>query len=1641
MRTLTLLTFLSLATFSRAATPAVLPAAVANSSAAQVGFEENKGQVRTTDGDAAPFVRYRLSQGNTQLFLLENGIAYQFSRMHYPDGYAELAADARQDMKKQKQLDAMREQVRLETYRMDMMLDGADANARITTEGRSSDYTHYYNHDALDVHTYSKVTYHEIYPGIDWVVYTTEKGMKYDFVVRPGADPNQIRMRFKDHEELSVDDEGNLIHGNRMGRFTEERPVSFQDGKEVQTRFLLEGNMLRFALENYDRSRTLTIDPARIWGTYYGGSSLDQALDCAVDGSGNVYLAGYAYSADAIASGGHQNSSAGSSDAFLAKFDPSGIRLWGTYYGGQETEFGVDCWVDGSNNVYLSGETKSSAGIATADAHQTAHAGTENFDVFLVKFDATGTRLWGTYYGGSETDTDAHCAVDATGNVYVSGTTSSSSGIASGGHQNVFGGIGNLVHDAFLVKFSPTGTRLWATYYGGPQTESFTDCAVDANGAVYLSGTTNSSTAIASGGHQNTLVGVGYGDAFLVKFNASGVREWGTYYGGTDFDGAVSCAVDGVGNVYMAGTTQSDSGIASGGHQNTRSGGEDAYLVKFNTSGVRLWATYYGGGSAESGRDCATDGNNNVYLTGTTASPTGISSNGFQDTYAGGWDGYLVKFNSDGTRKWGTYYGSGGAFDDQGNACATDGENNVYMAGWTGSSTVIASGGHQNTFAGGTWDAFLVKFEGDEPVVLGCATALVAETEPNNGVSTSNPITDGTPISGDMGVCVTTDNTSDYFGFTTTGQGVLKVLACLSNSGPTALNVTFRVLNPGGSTLGTFALPAGANNAVLTGEFLLPCRGITSYRIAVDNPSTTVCTHYAFSYTILPPVFGNDPEPNDAIGASATPVAYNTDRDGRNNFDLESTYDYYSISLPTNGVLNIETQAEHAGAVPSTMAVALLNSVGTVQQTWSVAVGANGTPVSSAVSITCRSTISAYYIRINSAVCGTSYRFKYTVTPPLFAADTEPNNSQPGTPLTHDTYTEGHLAFDAESTYDIYRIVPSSDGKVNIEVQAEHTGATPGTIQLVFLNAAGTPLQTWNVPIGTNGVATTTVVSLPCQSGGTNYDLRLSTATCGTSYKMKYTLTPAVFAIDAEPNNSSGQAVVAADSINNDGHLAFNESSADYFRLQAATDGVLNVTVSAEYAIASTTDSIQVRLRDYITNVLVTWKVGIGANGIPNTQILKRTCAGTEQVYYLEFLNPSVCGVSYRFSYTVTPPAFADDLEPNASSSQAIVANANTNYDGRVEFNYDNNTDYFRLQAPTDGVMSVTIHAESASASAGTMTLYLRDAPTNIIETWTVNVGANGVPISNTFVHRCTGTEQVYYLEADDPNVCGVSYRFSYSVTPPAFADDLEPNQSSTQAINATSGVDYDGRVSFNYDNNFDYFRLLAPNDGVLNVTIQAENAGPGAGTMTLYLRDAITNIIETWTVNVGANGTSVPQTFSHTCTGTQLVYFLEPFNPTVCGVSYRFSYSVTPPVFAGDAEPNNTTAAAVVAADSTNYDGRLAFNESSVDYFRLQAATDGVLNVTVSAEHGIASTTDSIQVRLRDNITNVLVTWKVGIGANGIPNTQILKRTCAGTEQVYYLEFLNPSVCGVSYRFSYTVTPPAFADDLEPNASSSQAI
>jgi Beta-propeller repeat len=454
----------------------------------------------------------------------------------------------------------------------------------------------------------------------------------------------------------------------------------------------------------------------RAWATYDGGTGNEpQGTACAVDTEGNVYLGGTTSSLAGIASSGYQMSYAGGPlDAFLAKFDGSGTRLWSTYYGGPDLDAVTSVTVDGTD-VYIAGQTVSDSGIAV-NGHQDTFGGT--MDLFLAKFNGAGELQWATYYGGTGQEQYAKCTVDPDGNVYVSGTTQSPNtlAIAEGGYQTTYGGG---LYDAFLVKFSPTGQRLWGTYYGGTGSDIGLCCTTDHAGNVYLSGQTFSTTGIAHAGH-DTIAGPS-SDAFLVKFNADGVRLWGTYYAGAQGGGiGHACAADANGNVYLAGQTQTSTEVAYMGHQNTYGGAADAYLVKFNGSGERQWATYYGGAFSDWTTMLAVNDSGQVLMAGITYSETAIAEGGHQDTLGGNDDAFLVKFDPSGARLWGTYYG--GPESDRAWCVATDpGTQAVYVAGHTASLVAIADGGHQNTYGGGSSDAFLVKF--DDAIATGISPA------------------------------------------------------------------------------------------------------------------------------------------------------------------------------------------------------------------------------------------------------------------------------------------------------------------------------------------------------------------------------------------------------------------------------------------------------------------------------------------------------------------------------------------------------------------------------------------------------------------------------------------------------------------------------------------------------------------------------------------------------------------------------------------------------------------------------------------------------------------------------------------------------------------------------------------------------
>lgn len=681
-------------------------------------FEENKGQMKDQNWNPRPDVLYSGNSEGMNFYIRNSGMSYQLTRI---DSWKD--EDRKLDIADSAPKDKLQVPNQFSTYRVDAEWINANQNFNIIQGESLQGYNNYYNvpegiEPALFVKKYESLTLKNLWEGVDIHYYGTEGFLETDYLVAPGADYRKIKIQFKG-AELSTDEKENLIIKTPFGEIHEGELKVFQNNQRIEAKWKIDGNVVSFDIPHFNPDLALRIDPlTRVWGTYYGGLGSDYGSASFSDASGNAYLGGSTVSTLSISSGGYQNTFGGGNyDAFLVKFDSNGIRQWGSFYGGGGDDSGYSIAVNEIGIVYLAGKTSSTTGIALG-GHQNAYGGGIS-DAFLVKFNSFGLRLWGTYYGGALTDIVYSTSLDMIGNIHIAGTTGSSNGISFGGHQNTFGGNS----DAFLVKFNTNGTRQWGTYYGsgGPLPGDGDDrgysCSTDGNGNVYLVGYTKSNSSIASGGHQNSFGG-GYYDAFLVKFNLSGLRQWGTYYGGSAADFGFSSATDAYGNVFLAGQTNSANSIESNGHQNFIGGNTNAFLVKFNINGVRQWGTYYGGVSDTQGFSCVTDLIGNVYMAGQTSSGNSIAYGGFQNNHGLGAsnDAFIVKFNTNCVRLWGTYYGGMGYEGDNNyvafnRSLSVDYNGNLYLAGCTSSSNAISFLGHQNIFVGGYYDAFLVKFK------------------------------------------------------------------------------------------------------------------------------------------------------------------------------------------------------------------------------------------------------------------------------------------------------------------------------------------------------------------------------------------------------------------------------------------------------------------------------------------------------------------------------------------------------------------------------------------------------------------------------------------------------------------------------------------------------------------------------------------------------------------------------------------------------------------------------------------------------------------------------------------------------------------------------------------------------------------
>ena len=514
---------------------------------------------------------------------------------------------------------------------------------------------------ATGVRTFREVVYPDLWDGVDLVYRVVGKKLKYDLVVRPGYDPSVIRFCAEGQVGLSLGPDGSLAFTTSAGALVEDPPVAFlgdEPSERVDCEFtLLDQGSYGFVVGPHDPAATIVIDPL-VNSTFLGGSEYDEGRSVALDGDGNVLVAGYSRSMDfPNTTGAYQSDRTGGACAYVSKLDPDcSEMLFSTYFGGSDWDVGSDAAVDSAGNVYLAGVTNSDDIPVTVGAVQGSRGG--GWDTFVCKLDPTGSSLvYATYLGGSGKDYASylmiiHIQVDASGALYIASSTDSDDfPTTDGALQRTRAGS----EDAYVCKVNASGKSLdYSTLLGGSGLDSCWDLAVSDGGVVYLTGqTTSLDLPTTSGSYQESHTG-DYADIFVGALASDGgSMEYLTYVGNWSAENAKSIAVDSEGAVYVHGFVQGmNFPTTKGAYQESAPGGSGNPVVfKLDPDGKALeYSTYLGGSGHDECQGIAIDSEGNAYLAGMTSSTDFPTTDGcYQNIFKGSYDCYVSVLSANGS--------------------------------------------------------------------------------------------------------------------------------------------------------------------------------------------------------------------------------------------------------------------------------------------------------------------------------------------------------------------------------------------------------------------------------------------------------------------------------------------------------------------------------------------------------------------------------------------------------------------------------------------------------------------------------------------------------------------------------------------------------------------------------------------------------------------------------------------------------------------------------------------------------------------------------------------------------------------------------------------------------------------------------
>lgn len=595
------------------------------------GFIENNGVLNNTESAT---ILYFASFENYRVFLKKDRLIYVIEREN--DGQKT-------------------------TFRGDMVFPGKPEEI-FPREPSRSQLNYIYKGKLSSPGIFNKIIYKNIKPGISLEFFFNKEGIKYNVVYEHAENPDMenLWLKYTGFSDIQKINSNHILLSTPLGDLLESVPYSYGLENEEEhilcSNYEVEGERvgLRFTnpgKSNFDKS---VIDP---WTTYLGGSDIEDPRSVFCDEKGNTYVTGSTRSIDFPASAGvFQDSLENGYDGFVTRFDSTGNLIWSTYYGGSGDDYPQFIKQDGNGDLILTGYT-TSGDLMVSSGGQDSLAG--SYDGFILKLDTAGNYQWAKYFGGSGGEFILDASIDGNNNIILGGYTSS---LSLPGTSGAWQGSNAGALDIFISKLTTTGQLQWTTFYGGSNTEDVHGMATDTSGNIYLCGETYSTDfPVSAGAYQS--YNAGQLDVFLLKFDSTGNRLWGTYFGGSSDEDANAIALTNAGDIFLSGYSSSIDFpiLGNNPYQSNLSAGKDVVMIKFKPNGTPFRSTYFGGSNSDESTSLSVISDSLLWVSGNTHSNNlPMIGNSLQSTYKGASEGFMIKMDSSLTPRYSSYIGGSG---------------------------------------------------------------------------------------------------------------------------------------------------------------------------------------------------------------------------------------------------------------------------------------------------------------------------------------------------------------------------------------------------------------------------------------------------------------------------------------------------------------------------------------------------------------------------------------------------------------------------------------------------------------------------------------------------------------------------------------------------------------------------------------------------------------------------------------------------------------------------------------------------------------------------------------------------------------------------------------------------------------------